>query len=436
MLLTALSPIPLSYATFGRPHTMLFAWLMWSTVLALRAARIGSRALWAAAGAALGLAIFVHPTAPLYAGTAFVVALIYARQPLRELVRQAWPGAVTLLVTFVPYWVSTLHVLGDRYGVGTARVGQRTFDGLPVWRDAIEYVAPGPHAVNYFTVLAAIGLVALTLARRWRLILFCAVTVAVPVVFFSVVPANGDSALFFDRYMIPVTPAFLVLVVAGAAALARFAGPLRAPVLLLLVAGLVGIQLRDDVGRRNQTRGIQLDAVTSAAARASTDAVLFGSTGGTGPIFEAFDYGHPPNILDHYVALRDGIPLVDDDACSRVAPFLLGPQAPRHGLWLFYAYTPVSAFSGFPGVTIARPTPNYFVVRSNAALPPRQLVELGRRLRLAWRASHPQDARVNELLIADRDALRNPRDCPAYPVKDELGDPDISPHWPPVKGPQ
>jgi uncharacterized membrane protein len=39
VLLLAVSPIPVLYATFGRPHTLLFAWLMWGTVLALRAAR-------------------------------------------------------------------------------------------------------------------------------------------------------------------------------------------------------------------------------------------------------------------------------------------------------------------------------------------------------------------------------------------------------------
>ena len=44
VLLVALSPIPVLYATFGRPHTLLFAWLMWGTVVALRAGREGSRA--------------------------------------------------------------------------------------------------------------------------------------------------------------------------------------------------------------------------------------------------------------------------------------------------------------------------------------------------------------------------------------------------------
>ena len=38
VLLTAAAPIPVLYATFGRPHTLLFAWLMWSTVVVLRAA--------------------------------------------------------------------------------------------------------------------------------------------------------------------------------------------------------------------------------------------------------------------------------------------------------------------------------------------------------------------------------------------------------------
>lgn len=435
VLLTALSPIPIQYATFGRPHTLLFAWLMWGTVLALRAARTGSRALWVAAGAALGLTIFVHPTAPLYALTAFGVALIYARRPPRALLREAWPGAVALLVTFLPYWVTTLHVLGDRYGVGTARRGQRTFDGLPVWEDALHFLAPGRHDLNYFTVLAAAGLVALALARRWRLLLFCALTVAAPIVFFSVVPANGDSALFFDRYVIPVLPAFLIVVAGGAAALARWAGPLRFPVLVLLVAGLVAVELRYDVDRRNDVRGIDLDAVAHAVAREAGGSVLFGSTGTSGRAFASFDYGHPANILDHYVALRVPIKLVDDDACARVAPFVLGPQAPEHGVWLFF--TAEEAPFRPPGdVTVTQPTPRYYVVRSKAALPPPQLVELGLRLRLAWKAAVPQNTRVDELLNADRAVLRDPRACPAYPAAEELGDPDTSPHWPPVKSAQ
>ena len=132
------------YATFGRPHTLLFAWLMWSTVVALAAADSGDRRLWVAAGALLGLTVFVHPTAPLYALTAFGAAWLYAPGTVREKVRVAWPGAVALLVTFVPYYVKTLHVLSDRYGVGGSGQSGRTFSGRPVWEDALHFVAPGP----------------------------------------------------------------------------------------------------------------------------------------------------------------------------------------------------------------------------------------------------------------------------------------------------
>ncbi|HZT17294.1 MAG TPA: glycosyltransferase family 39 protein [Gaiellaceae bacterium] len=439
VLLTAASPIPLSYATFGRPHTLLFAWLMWGTVLGLHAARNGGRWWWVAAGAVLGSSVFVHPTAPLYALTAFGVVVVYADRAPRALVREAWPGAAALLVTFLPYYVKTLHVLGDRYGVGSARAGSRTFTGRPVWEDALHFVAPGGHDVNYFTALAAVGVVVLALARRWRVLLVCALTVAAPVVFFSVVPANGDSALFFDRYMIPVTPAFLAVVVAGCAAVARLAGPLRFPVLVLLVAGLLAIELRYDLDRRHDVARIDVDAVTHQVAREAGGSVLFGSTGTSGPAFASFDYGHPANILDHYVALRvGGLRLVDDDACTRLAPFLRGSATATHGIWLFFAahrsewQAASRGFRPFASVvTVARPTPRYFVVRSREAMPPRALVELGVRLRLAWRSAVPANTRVNELLIADREALRAPGACPAYGV---LGDPDTSPHWPPVKG--
>jgi hypothetical protein len=73
---------------------------------------------------------------------------------------------------------------------------------------------------------------------------------------------------------------------------------------------------------------------------------------------------------------------------------------------------------------------HYFVVGSRRALPPRELVRLGRNLRLAWRRAVPLNRRVDELLQADRQLLRMPPVCKPY---GDLGDPGISPHWPPVK---
>jgi Dolichyl-phosphate-mannose-protein mannosyltransferase len=437
VLLTAASPIPVLYATFGRPHTLLFAWLMWSTVLALKAAEKGDRRLWVAAGALLGLTVFIHPTAPLYALTAFGVALVYAPHAPRAVVRQAWPGAVALLVTFLPYYVRTLHVLGDRYGVGSGATQGRTFSGRPVWEDALHFVAPGRHDVNYFTVLAAIGVVSLLVRGAYRTLALCALTVAAPVVFFSFVPANGDSALFFDRYMIPVTPAFLIVVLAGCLTIADWAGPLRLLVLALLVCGLLGQELRYDVNHRNAVRRIGVDSVVRAVEQAPHGSVLFGSTGTRGELFSSFDYGHPANILDHLVALRvRSVELVDDDSCRRALPFLHGTGERRFGIWLFYAASPAEASSAagmlprIAGTRTERVGRHYFVATTSSRLEPRALIRLGVKLRLAWKHAVPSNHRVDELLLADRQLLEGPAACVPY---GDLGDPDISPHWPPVK---
>jgi 4-amino-4-deoxy-L-arabinose transferase-like glycosyltransferase len=436
VLLLAAAPVPESYATFGRPHTMLFAWLMWATAAILRAARTGSRPWWIAGGLALGTSVFVHPTAPLYAITAFGGALVLAARPWRAVAREAWPGLVALVVGFLPYYLVTLHVLSDRYGLGNSKTG-RTFDGKPVWEDALGFLAPGRYDVNYLSVLCAVGLVALLVARRYRVALFCAGTVIVPVVFFSVVPANGTSALFFDRYVIPTAPAFLVLVVAGCAAIARWAGPLRLVVLALLVGGLLATEIRVDVPRQNVLRELGLDRITHVV-RGLEDTVVFGASGSSNPdaLAGAFTFGRPAPLLNRYLSLRIGdLDTVDDDSCARLAPFLLGPGTPRHGLWIFYAAAPdqearaAAAFAGLTGVTVSRPVTGYFLLRSRAALPPRALVLLGRRLRLRWQRAVPENTRVEESLIATRQALAHPRRCPPYGV---LDDPNISPHWPPL----
>ena len=164
--------------------------------------------------------------------------------------------------------------------------------------------------------------------------------------------------------------------------------------------------------------------------------MLFGSTGTSGQLFSSFDYGHPANILDHLVALRDRrLEYVDDDSCERVLPFL-ATTAQRIGIWLFYAASPqeiaaaARAFDRVPGVDVRQVAGHYFVVRSRAALAPRALIRLGRSLRLRWKRAVPANPRVDELLGADAQLLASPVRCEPY---GELGDPDISPHWPPVK---
>ena len=53
---------------------------------------------------------------------------------------------------------------------------------------------------------------------------------------------------------------------------------------------------------------------------------------------------------------------------------------------------------------------------------------MGIRLRELWKREVPVNRRVDELLQADRQLLAGR--CVPY---GDLGDPDISPHWPPVK---
>ena len=429
VLLLGASPLAVSYASFGRPHTMLVAWTAWGTCLVLRAARRDDARLWVVGGAVLGTSVFVHPTAPLYAATAFGAALVYARRPLR-----AWPGAVALAVTLVPYYSVTAHTLSSRYGVGGGVRG-RTFTGNPVWKDAVLFVAPGGGVVNWFTAGAALGLVVLLAQRRVRAAAVLALTVAAPVVFFSYVPTSGLSALFFDRYMLPALPSFLILVAVAAVAVSRLAWRLQSAALLAIVVLLMTVGVRIVLHRQEQLARLGLGQLTAAVRAERADSVLFGSTGFTlpGSYLGYFTFGRPPNLADRYVSLRVDLPFVNDDACEPVVAFLSRQAPPRHGLWIFWAVVPadydkaVAAFSRIRGVRLVEPYRHFILVRSTAALPPRRLVELGLELRRAWLRAVPFNRRANLLVDADRIALERPESCRPLSV---LGDPDIVPNYP------
>ena len=120
--------------------------------------------------------------------------------------------------------------------------------------------------------------------------------------------------------------------------------------------------------------------------------------------------------------------LVDDDSCERALSLLRGPQAPRYGLWVFYAAGVDEATAATRAFNEDPIDGHYFTIRSGRPLVPRALVRLGLRLRTMWKSAVPANRRVDELLIADRQLLAGR--CVPY---GDLGDPDISPHWPPVK---
>jgi Dolichyl-phosphate-mannose-protein mannosyltransferase len=429
VLLVASAPLAVSYSSFGRPHSMLLAWITWGTFFALRAARRGETRWWVAGGAVLGSSVFVHPTAPLYAVTAFGTALVYARRPLR-----AWPGVVAFVITLVPYYAATAHTLSDRYGVGGGVRG-RTFSGNPVWKDAVFFVAPGGGVLNRFTLAAALGFVVLLARQRVRAAAVLALTVAAPVVFFTVVPTNGLSALFFDRYMLPALPSFLILVAAGCAAVARLAWRLRLVALAVLAGAFMWVGMDLVLARQTQLARLGLGPLTSSVREQSDNAVLFGSTGYTVPGYYLgnFTFGRPPNLADRYLSLRVDVPFVNDDACAPVVRFLARGGPARHGLWVFWAVRAddrdkaVAALRRIRGLQLTEPYRHFIVVRSTARLAPRGLVELGLELRRTWYRAVPFNRRVNLMIAADRTALRNPAACRPVGV---LGDPDIVPNYP------
>jgi Dolichyl-phosphate-mannose-protein mannosyltransferase len=436
VLLTATAPLAISYSTFGRPHALLLFWIEWGTLFGFRAARLGGRRRWIVAGAVLGSSVFVHPTAPLYAATAGLAALVYCPRSPRELIREAWPGALAFGITLLPYYLKTLHVLSDRYGVGAGAPHGRTFTGNPVWVDALHFVAPGRHDLNWLSVFALAGLVILLVTRRLRVAGVLTLTVIMPVLFFTYVPADGLSAIFFDRYMLPALPAFLILVGVAIATVANWAGGARLLVFGILVAGLATFDARIVLARQTQLKQLDLNQITAAVRADSPGSILFGTTGSQDPTgyLGAFNFGRPANLLDEYLKLRiPSIPLIDDDTCVPVVSFLAGPSTPEHGIWIFYAAradevsAARAAFAVAPGVTVDEQEPHYFLVRSRNALAPRQLVTLGLALRLAWQRAVPMNPRVSDLVNADSQALTAPAKCQPHGF---LGDPDISPNWP------
>ena len=430
VLLVASSPLFISYSSFGRPHTMLLAWIMWGTAAALRAARHDDRRWWIAGGAILGTSVFVHPTAPLYAITAFGCSVLYARRPLR-----AWPGAIALAITLVPYYAATAHALTSKYGVGGGVQG-RTFSGNPVWVDAIQFVTPLPGKINWFTVGAALGVLVLFGRRNWRSASVLVLTIAAPVVFFSVVPTSGLSAIFFDRYMLPALPAFLLLVAVTCTTVARLAWRLRFVALACIVAWLMSYGVRVVLARQTQLARLGLGELTAAVKKESADTVLFGSTGFTlpGGYLGYFTFGRPPNLADRYVSLRlPSLEFVNDDSCAPVVSFLERGGAPKHGLWIFWAVRDadhtkaLAAFDRIGAVSVNEPYRHFIVLRSKQALAPRALVELALRLRLTWLDAVPFNQRATLLVDADLTALKHPAGCKPVGV---LGDPDIVPNYP------
>ena len=276
----------------------------------------------------------------------------------------------------------------------------------------------------------------LLVQRRLRVAAVLVLTIAAPVVFFSVVPTNGLSALFFDRYMLPALPSFLILVAIACTTLARLAWRLRLVAVVVLVAALMSVGLRIVLARQSQLARLGLGQVTAAVRGESRDAVLFGSTGFTlpGGYLGYFTFGRPPNLADHYLSLRiPSLPFVNDDACAPVVDFIAKGGPPRYGLWVFWAVQrddqqkAEAAFRRMPRDRRDRAVPAFPDRALDRALSPRQTRQARPRAPRVWLKAVPFNQRATLLIDADSTALLHPRQCRAVGV---LGDPDIVPNYP------
>lgn len=412
-LLLAVAPLAVGLATFARMYTLFLALLLLVVWLLVRAARVGTRPLWIAAGACAGLLVYVHPTAPLYIALGLTTAFLCAGRPLRHSLMAAVPGLVSLAVVVLPYGYA-LAVLTRRYEVSSGSSLVEGSSGRPVAVETLLALTPGgwPGAA-VFLALAIAGLLALLRLDRAKGSAF-ALWPIVPVAFFSLIPADTG---FFARYVLPSTPFFLLLVIGGCFLLGRLT---PAPLLAgsLLVAGLAAWQASEVVARLHDLRALGLTAAVDEAERLEPG-VIFSSTGG--PIG-----GRPAELVDRYVCLEvaevacvEELPAVEprfetallELGAREVGAFLDGDNAPGRGAWLF-AGTSRRVLLGErrlrqeEGLEIVRLSPTLLLVRSAANEGRDALVRRAIGVREAWLGPAGRDRWARTLIAVDRLALR------------------------------
>jgi hypothetical protein len=395
----AIAPLAVELATFGRMYSLFLASTLWATWLALVAADRGRPSLWAAAGVALGLLVYVHPIAPLYIGIALVSALVHGWRGF-ETLRTAWPAPVAAVVVSLPYYLMSLSTLKTRYDVHPARDRLRTETGDPVLDVALQRVLPGGRPGQIaFGLLGLAGLLFLARSRP-RSAVVLALWIVVPAAFFALLPAGGTT--FFARYLLAAVPFVLLAVVAGALSLGRgrlgTAGKVAAAA---AVVSLLAATAHRDVERLRNLAASDLRGLVTAVERHRHDGVLFSSV-------------ESPH-LDRLVALEvEGLPRVESD-CSELVPYLAEPSARRRGIWIvddasYELAGGLERLGARDDLDVERIGSNIVLVTSRQALAPRELVTIGLDVREVWFADGGTSL-VGRVVRNEARALAG--DCPA-----------------------
>jgi hypothetical protein len=412
--LLALAPLAVGLATFARMYTLFLALLLVAIWLLLRAARTGERRRWVLAGACSGVLVYVHPTAPLYIGLALATAFLCGRRPLRQALGEAWPGLAALALVALPYGYA-LAVLTQRYEVTSS--GSSLLEGTggrPVSVESVLALTPGGWAgAAVFAGVALAGEASILHRDRAKGVAF-ALWLVVPVAFFSLVPADTR---FFARYVLPVAPIFLLLVVAGCLLVGRL---VRKPMLAatLLVAALTAWQAAEVADRLRELRELRLASVARAVDRLE-GAVVFSSTGGS-------PGGRPAELVDDYVVLElqgvgrvEELPAVDpryepdlvELGTQQVRAFLETDGPPGRGVWIFVD-TPRRVLLGErrlreqAGIEVVRLSSRLLLVHSAGPKGRDELVEQAIAVREAWLGPGGRARWARTIVTVDRRATR------------------------------
>jgi hypothetical protein len=375
-----LAPLAVELATFGRMYALFVALVLWTTWAALRVGESGRHRDWLVLGALAGALVYVHPIAPLYGGLVLATAALLARARLRTLAALAGAAAVAFFVVGAPYYLHALPRLRERYYVGYAGSARlETTAGRSVPEEALFAFTPGGMPIALlFAAFALAGLVALTLTDR-RAAAALALWVAVPVGFFSLVPA-GDVAAggtrFFDRYLVAALPAFLLLVVVGALGLGRL---LRRPIAAgAAVSAVLALEGADAAERLAQLRALALPELAAAVSPYAERAVVFDGLGTAGA-----GAGRSPRLLDDYLALES--PTVERGLGDQALVAERAPTAGRFGLWVVRASharmtATVKALRRVPGLVPTRVSAQLLLIRTRQPVQSYRLARLDRRI--------------------------------------------------------
>ena len=387
---------------------------------AARRRQRASRRLWVAAGAALGLSVFVHPTAPLYALTAFAAAASSRRYRPRSR-RVARRGRASSRCSSRSCRTTCARCTCSATATASApakAAGARS----PAGRCGRTRCTSSRRARTTSTTSPCSPLVGRRRAAR----------------------AQGAPRRSRSACVTVAAPVDLLLGRAGERRLRALLRPLHDPgdagvprarrrglprdralgrraarllVLAILVAGLLAHRaaLRRPPAR-DSTRSAST-RVAHAVAHEPHGTVLFGSTGTSGALLLVVRLRPPREpARPLLVALRVAVAprrrrrLV----CARAAVPAPAPQTPalrRVGLLRRVGRRSRrrrAALARCHGVPVGRCRPRTSSSARARRSPPRALIRLGQSLRLAWRRAVPLNRRVNELLQADRQLLRRP----------------------------